>query len=137
MPISNSVRYWDSIGSLARGVVLHFKADRQSCGSVDMQRLTRRPWPIRSQLKIPEPLQQIRQRDSRLQPRKRCAKTKMNSMTERDMRVRIASDIEAIGILELCRVAVGGADHGQYQRTLRYDPAVHFDVAHSLAHHPL
>jgi hypothetical protein len=40
-------------------------------------------------------------------------------MPECDVRVGIARDVEAVGIGEMARIAIRGADHGEHERAGR------------------
>src|SRR5437867_273894 len=55
-------------------------------------------------------LQVARERDPRLQSRQKHARALMDAGTESKVAVRCSADIEPIGIGELRRVAIGGAD---------------------------
>ena len=53
-----------------------------------------------------EALQDRLEGDLRLQARKRCPETEVDSVGEREMTVALASDVEDVGIGELDRVAI-------------------------------
>src|SRR5690348_5698522 len=89
------------------------------------------------QPEMAHPRQQIRQGNPRLHARKRRAKARMDAMSERDMQVGMARDVEAVGIVELLWVAVCSPDHCEHQLACRNYRAMHFSVALWGAHEPL
>jgi len=64
----------------------------------DVQRLARLPGLLAREIQFLGPLQQGRKRDPRLQARQRCADAGVDAMPERNMRIGIAHDVEAVGI---------------------------------------
>src|SRR5271165_2661014 len=60
---------------------------------------------------IGKPPQKARDRNAQLEPRQRGAQAVVNAVTERYVPIGIAGNVEPIGIVELSRIAVGGADH--------------------------
>src|SRR6266478_1984135 len=86
-----------STASLGRhgSALIRFEANGQARRAVHVQSLARLPWLIGGQFEILEPLQQIRERDSGFHARERCPQTKVNAVAEGNVRIGIASDIEA------------------------------------------
>ncbi len=61
----------------------------------------------------------------------------MVPMPQTDVRVRIAGDVESLGIGKLLRIAIGRADHREHDFAGRDRLAVQFDVASRQPEHPL
>jgi hypothetical protein len=61
----------------------------------------------------------------------------MDAMTEGNVRIGVAPDVETVRVGELHRIAIGGADHGKHAPACRNRLAVHFDVARGGPEHKL
>ena len=61
----------------------------------------------------------------------------MNTMSERDMWVRIAGDIKGVGGSELSRIAVSGGEPRHHSLTLVYPFAAKLEVADGQPQHAL
>jgi hypothetical protein len=61
----------------------------------------------------------------------------MNPVTKRDVRIRVAPDIEPFRLAKLLRIAVGRADHRQHDLPGHYPLAVHLHVMPGGAIRPL
>src|SRR5262249_57930918 len=68
--------------------------------------------PLRRQLQPGEPGEDAREGDLRLEPCQRRAETEVGAVAESQMAVVVALNIEAVGIGEAARVAVGGVHEG-------------------------
>src|ERR1700691_5264808 len=65
---------------------------------------------IADQAIVRKPLQEAPHCRAQFNPRKAAAQAVMHAMAQRDMPVRVARDLEPVGIVELLRVAIGGTD---------------------------
>src|ERR1700682_111194 len=57
-----------------------------------------------------ESIQEPRQRDARLQACEIDSGAGVNAESERQVAVRLAPDVQSVGLMELRRIAIGGAD---------------------------
>src|SRR3954469_7500464 len=95
------------------------------------------PGPFARQRELFHSTEEVREGNLCLQPREWRAQTGMNAKAERDMGIRIASNVEAARVGELPGVAVRGADHRQNELAGRDDLAMHLDLAGRCSRHPL
>src|SRR2546422_6413120 len=74
-------------------------------------------WPGHRQARVPAKKQCPRQ--SVLHPREWCSQTKVDAKAEGDVAIVTTSDVQAIGVREVRRIAVGRTDRSNDHRTLR------------------
>ena len=77
---------------------------------------------------VTESLEGLFQGDSPLETRQRGADAEVGAVSEREVTVDLALDIESIGVIEVAVVAVATAVEEQHLRTARNHGAVDLDV---------
>src|SRR6266513_1197960 len=92
--------------SIGRPTRARLEANRQARGSMHVQGLARFPRLGAGQLQSLQPSEQIAKTDPRLEPRQCGPKAGMDAVSERDMRIGIAPDIELAGIRKLPGIAI-------------------------------
>src|SRR5437762_2618964 len=107
------------------GPPARLEADRQPGRAEHVHALARLPRIGAGQPKALQAHEEIREGDPALQAGERRAQAEVEAVPERDMRVGLAGDVEAVSVAELLRVAVRGAEHRQYELPGRNQLAVH------------
>ena len=84
-----------------------FEPYRQAIRPVHMQRFPRLPRRSARELEDAHPLEEFRQRHPGFQPRERRAEAEVDAMSNCDVRVGIAADVEPAGLGKRLRIAIG------------------------------
>src|SRR5688572_91953 len=102
-----------------------------------MKGLPRLPRFVAGAFEIREAFENIPKRDFRLHARECRAEAGVNSVAERNVRIGIARDVEAVPVRKLLWIAVGRSHHGEDQLAWFHRLATEVDRFLRRAHEPL
>src|SRR5436190_10654283 len=91
--------------------------------------LARRPGLAACELETPYAAEKIAQGDASFEAGERGAEAEVDSVSEGDMGIGVACDIEAVRVGEVAGVAIGRADHGEHQDAAWDRMAAQLDLA--------